>query len=136
MGQNCQAKGAMMLSRISKRLAVSLVVLAAAGSATADSFGAISYSRQTGSYGYSTGYSYRQAAESAAFDYCYQYGGRDCNTVLWFNNACGALSLSQNGAWGVAWHGDIYQAQNAAIGYCQSNGGQGCWLEISDCSFE
>jgi len=125
-----------MFASKTKTSAIAGAILLITSAAHAGSFGAIAYSIETGSYGYSTGYSYRQAAESAAHDYCYQNGASDCNTVIWFNNACGALSLSSNGVYGAAYNASINRAQNAAVDYCVANGGDGCYLEISNCSFE
>jgi hypothetical protein len=96
-------------------------------------FGAIAYSVETGSYGIATGYTYREAAELDAHDTCYGNGAPDCNVVVWWRDACGALALSDNGVYGSAWSDTIDAAHRAAISYCVFEGGEACYLEASNC---
>ena len=66
-------------------------------------------------------------------DTCYGNGAPDCNVVVWWRDACGALALSDNGVYGSAWSDTIDAAHRAAISYCVFEGGEACYLEASNC---
>ena len=52
------------------------------------SWGAIGYSRTTGSYGYSYSWGSQSKAESVAVKNCTKYA-KDCEAIVWFNHQCG-----------------------------------------------
>ncbi len=67
-----------------------------------DNFGAIAYSPKVGARGWATNHPSRQAAERAALASCQKFA-TDCQIVVWFRNACGALATGQKNAYGSAW---------------------------------
>jgi hypothetical protein len=103
-----------------------------AGSALADSFGAIAYSPRTGATGWSYGKYSRGEAERAAGRNCDRYAD-DCRTAIWFKNACGALATGPNRGWGADWGYDRREAEYRAIGTCSRNA-QGCEIRRWQCS--
>ncbi|MDG3575821.1 DUF4189 domain-containing protein [Rhizobium sp. YJ-22] len=80
-----------------------------------DSFGAIAYSRETGSLGWSYDHPSRRAAERTAMNNC---GESDCE-VLWFKNACGAIAAGPDG-WGSGWGNNRRRAEREAVNSCAS----------------
>lgn len=66
----------------------------------ADKFGSIAYSFSDNRWGYSYDFNTRRAAERAALQYCRDAGGRQCKSVAWVGNGCGALAVGRND-WGA-----------------------------------
>lgn len=99
------------------------IMIAAAGAASADNFGAIAYSNTTGAYGYSYDHRSRGSAEVRAMSEC-RARGRGCKVAIWFKNACGSVAAGSNG-WGSAWASTRRDAERAAIRNCSRYTG-GC----------
>lgn len=97
------------------------------------SYGAIAYSVATGNTGWSRGFNNQGAAEAEAIARCF---ASDCQSVVWFNGACGALAVSHyNPAlFGSAWNIEIAFAQNQAHRLCRVNGGLDCATVQMACS--
>lgn len=86
-------------------------------------YGAIAYSEQTGSHGYSYDYSSQRGAESSAVGECERYSkSGDCQVLIWFRNACGALATASNGAYGSGWGVNRGVAEQYALQSCGSSG--------------
>jgi Domain of unknown function (DUF4189) len=78
-------------------------------------YGAIAYSPDTGSAGYSYNYHSRFDAEAIALRHC----GRDgtgCRIVTWFRNGCGALAKGPKG-YGADWALDPKTAERKAMNF-------------------
>ncbi|MGR9275675.1 DUF4189 domain-containing protein [Rhizobium leguminosarum] len=97
------------MKRISASLAI-LTVLAGAGPALADSYGAIAYSPSIGALGWSYTHDNRGSAN-------------DCRIAIWFRNACGAVAVGHRGGWGSGWGYDNREAQRQAIRSCRKQTG-------------
>jgi hypothetical protein len=82
----------------------------------ADHYGAIAYSPAKRAHGWAKDHPSREAAERAAVAACGKHAA-DCQPVLWFKNACGALATGPKGA-GWAWNPDQQTADTAALGVC------------------
>lgn len=128
-----------------KLLVLGLTVIGSSAFALSAPYGAIAYSASDGKYGIATKEVNQEAAEQRAMGNCAVLaGGRDCRNVLWFYNACAALSVASNGAWGVDYDvttaGELMKGINGAYqkakGYCRQFGGQDCRLEQAVCSFD
>jgi len=78
-------------------------------------YDAIAYSPSTRRCGSSWDYQNRAGAESRAVSEC---GVADCTALLWFQNACGALAVGENGRYGYAWAGTRTEAEQSALNYC------------------
>jgi hypothetical protein len=114
--------------RVTSLAAVAALV---ATSAMAD-VAAISYSPSTGAYGYSYNQPDQNSAWEVAFQECNQYAV-DCDTVLTFENACGALAVGEDLGWGTAWSTDFQTAENDALDACQQSS-NGCQIMALFCS--
>lgn len=85
----------------------------------ADLYGAIAFSPTTAAHGYSFDYANRAAAERKAINECERHAGSgDCQAILWFHNACGALALGDN-AYGSGWGTDMLYAALYAMESCE-----------------
>ncbi len=109
-----------------------LTLMATAGVAQAQNFGAIAYSPTSTSYGYAFDYSNRHDAEVAAMNNCRAYAG-DCRVAIWFRNACGAVAVGNGNAWGSAWGNSQSEAEYAAINVCSGYAG-GCATRVWSCT--
>ncbi|MDV4161027.1 DUF4189 domain-containing protein [Rhizobium leguminosarum] len=109
------------MKRISASLAI-LTVLAGAGPALADSYGAIAYSPSTGALGWSYAHANRGDAEIVARRNC-DSSANDCRIAIWFRNACGAVAVGHRGGWGSGWGYDNREAQRQAIRSCRKQTG-------------
>jgi hypothetical protein len=101
------------------------------GRARRDSHGAIAYSPQSGDYGYSYGQSTRAAAEQRAKREC---GKADCEIAAWFESACGALAVGDDGTWAGGEGGTERQARQDALSDCVKDGGKKCAVVYARCS--
>ena len=93
------------------------------GARRARRYAAFAATRYDGTYfGYSFGKSSRASAENAALAECNKQAGRanQCEVATWFYNMCGALAISQNGAWGVKWSASLARARKVALDNCIS----------------
>jgi len=93
--------------------------------ASAQNFGAIAFSQNTGVNGFSADYGSRAGAENRALSECYSRGGSNCIVGIWFANACGALAVGAGNGWGANWGNSRAIAENNALRVCRSNTG-GC----------
>ncbi|MBF6209617.1 DUF4189 domain-containing protein [Nocardia puris] len=114
----------MSLSR--KRIACAMAagaVLAATGSlaaaqaepieaASGNLHGAMAVSRDTGAVSYAVNYASQGAANANAIAEC---GARDCQVVVEFRNACGAVAQGADGRLGWAWDRTKPDAERRAI---------------------
>lgn len=94
-------------------------------------FGSFAYSEKERQYGWANNYRTRDAAEQAALASC-RKGAADCEVVLWFRNACGALVTGPEGhaaAWGLT----EAAAVNKALKACASKS-PACALTRSFCT--
>jgi hypothetical protein len=82
-----------------------------------DYYGAISYSKTTRSLGYVYDMDSQDEAESAALIACSDFAP-DCEPMVWFRNACGAMAISSDGAWGSNWGEDEATAEKKALAGC------------------
>jgi len=95
-----------------------ILLLAFSGVAAArDYYGAIAYSKTTRSVGYVYDMDTQDEAESAALIACSDLAD-DCEPINWFRNACGALAVSSEGAWGTSWGEDEGTAEKKALDGC------------------
>ncbi len=95
-------------------------------------FGAIAYSQNDGSYGFSHGQENRKEAERVALGYCGQYG-KNCKAMVWFYNSCGAVAANDRGKTGWGRADTEEAAQKKAMKSC---GKKNCEIKVSHCSFE
>jgi hypothetical protein len=95
-----------------------------------DNYGAIAYSKNTGAWGTSYNFSTRSAAESHALRRC---GRGDCRIIVWFKNACGALAVGDNGAFGWGWAGSRATAEAIALTECSARA-RGCHVRCWACT--
>jgi hypothetical protein len=127
-------------------LALGLLINAAsAQAAVSQAYGAIAYSPSDKAIGISQRAVNQEAAEQEAMGRCAVIaGGDNCRIAVWFYNACAALAVAPNGAWGADFglttSGELMKGINAAFqkakARCQSFGGDGCQLEQATCSFD
>jgi Domain of unknown function (DUF4189) len=97
--------------------AVVLLVAFSAAAEARDYYGAIAYSKTTRAQGYVYDEGSQEDAESAALISCSDLAP-DCEPMTWFRNACGALAVSSEGAWGSAWGEDEATAEKKALSGC------------------
>jgi len=81
-----------------------------------DYFGAIAYSPSSGAHGWANDQPSRQAAERAALSGCREHA-KDCRTVVWFKNACGALATGPK-VYGWGWGATQELADAEAMKAC------------------
>lgn len=106
------------MRRVSQRLVIALALWPALAGA-ADYFGAIAYSQAKRAHGWGNDYPSRAQAEKAALANCAKFAG-DCSVVVWFKNACGALSVGPTGA-GWSWADEQADADRAAVQACSKH---------------
>jgi len=119
----------------SLKLTMATVALTAAvstGIASAAEYGALAYSRHTGSYGSSHNYSTRADAEDEALSGCSSYAD-DCQVIVYFHNACAALAVGSHRGFGYGWSDRRDEAQDTALSNCEENDG-GCRIVNWTCS--
>ena len=120
---------------VRKILAVGCLVLA--GSVSQAAAGSCGYTYcwgavgigADGSFGWSHSHRSEGLAIQAAQDGC---KGR-CSEIKTFYNTCGAIAVSDNGAWGFGWHENQELASDMAVDYCQDNG-YNCRVQVWACS--
>jgi hypothetical protein len=106
------------------------------GIAMLTAIGAIAYSSRKGVHGYSFDFGSVNAASQAALLNCrnQEKGADDCRVLVTFHDACGALALGGNGAYGSAWGLSQREASAKALVECRPHGGNGCKIERQVCS--
>lgn len=98
----------------------------------APAYGAIAYSRGSGSYGTSHNFNDRATAERTAQAYCLKYA-KDCEAVVWFANNCGAVAADGPiVTWALGPSEAV--AQRNALQQCGRNGGKACKPAAAICS--
>jgi Domain of unknown function (DUF4189) len=85
--------------------------------AAADYYGAIAFNQESGAVGYSYDFQTQAGAERRALSEC----GDDCEVVVWFMNACGALATGDDNGYGTGWAGTRRQAESTALSNCNEN---------------
>jgi len=96
-------------------LAPLLAVTLGSTAALADYFGAIAFSQDSGSVGYSYDYGSQYGAQQRALAEC---GNQSCTVVVTFWNACGALAIGNGNGYGVGWAGSRQDAEQIALTNC------------------
>ncbi|WP_237358354.1 MULTISPECIES: DUF4189 domain-containing protein [unclassified Rhizobium] len=76
-----------------------MALLADAGPALADTYGAVAYSPSSGTTGWPHAYGNRGAAETVARRNC-DDSANDCRITIWFRNGCGVAAVGYRGGWG------------------------------------
>ena len=93
-----------------------------------DKFVAISYSAETGTYGWGNNYSDLDGARVRSLTECQNRGGNHCVFVAWSDNGCAALATSPTSYYG--WYGATRaEAEQGAL----SRNGGGAIL-VSECA--
>jgi hypothetical protein len=114
-------------------LALPIALISSRSVSAADVFGAISYSASDGADGYSYNYNSQAEAEARALAECRGYGGTDCQILVWFRNACGAMATAPSGAYGSGWGTTTGLAEAAALDTCEQSG-NGCKVKRWVCT--
>jgi serine/threonine-protein kinase len=96
-------------------LAPLLAVTLGTTAALADYYGAIAFSQDSGSVGYSYDYGNQNGAEQRALQEC---GDGGCMVVVWFRNACGALAIGDGNGYGTGWAVSQADAEQIALSNC------------------
>jgi hypothetical protein len=98
-----------------------------------DSYGAIAYSRQTGSWGHSFDYDSQARASRIAQGYCARVAS-DCRIVVSFTNQCGAIAETKQGDVSFGLGATKTEAERRSLGACRASSGKTCSLVTSVCS--
>jgi hypothetical protein len=103
-----------------------------AGAANAaDKYGAIAYSQNARFYGWAKDFNTQRAAEAAALNRCRERVS-GCKVTTWFRNACGALSVGNDGGWGSHWGVNLRAAEASATRTCHGVS-RNCRVIVSLC---
>ncbi|WP_296763542.1 DUF4189 domain-containing protein [Sediminimonas sp.] len=82
-----------------------------------------------GAWGYAHGQRSAQQAHDVAQNGC----GWACTEMRTFYNACAAIAVADNGAWGWATEKNRELAESSAMNYCMDNGFN-CRVRVWSCS--
>jgi predicted secreted Zn-dependent protease len=82
-----------------------------------DYYHAISFSQNTGKFGYAKNYDSREEAEKLATRYC---ESNDCIIAAWSKNACVSLATSPRNSYGGAWGISAKDSEKKAIELCSN----------------
>ncbi|MGK7890800.1 MAG: DUF4189 domain-containing protein [Leptolyngbyaceae cyanobacterium] len=108
-------------------IALPLIAISSQRANAQDYYGAIARSPSTWAHGYSYDYANQRAAETRALRECEsQSGTGDCEVMVWFRNACGALAEASNGAAGSGWGSEREIAEDYAMQSCYDVGDRTC----------
>lgn len=108
-------------------IALPLIAIGSQRANAQEYYGAIARSPSTWAHGYSYDYANRYAAETRALRECEsQSGTGDCEVMVWFRNACGALAEGSYGAAGSGWGSTRSIAEDYAMQSCYGVGGNAC----------
>jgi hypothetical protein len=99
-------------------IAVGTLYSAVAGAQ--DRYGAIAFSESSGADGWSSEHPTRHSAEQRALKEC-ALRADDCQVVVWFHNACGALAVGTGNAWGANGGNSRQAALTAAMRTCSDS---------------
>lgn len=121
------------MTRFTIASATVVALLFSASGAVAASH-AIAYDNRTGILGYAQDASTRSAAQDAALSTCERSGGANCR-VVWqaAGSVCVALAATGEDSYTIVESGSISGAETAALGSCEQDFGEACYLEISFC---
>lgn len=106
-----------------------LAAAAPADAAPAKTYVAISYSPETGHWGWGNQYNNLEQATIRSLSECQNAGGNHCVFIAWAENGCAALAV--NGPSYYGWYGPTLSAAESAA--LQRNGGG--HIEVSRCSW-
>jgi hypothetical protein len=96
------------------------VALYSAVAVAQDRYGAIAFSGSSGAEGWSYEHPTRSSAEQRALSKCALHAD-DCQVVIWFRNACGALAVGTGNTWGANWGNSRQEALDAAMRTCSDS---------------
>lgn len=119
--------------RILPAAVCALALLAVPANAQQQSWGAIAYSPSTGATGWSYDAVNEVDAELRALGFCDE-NADDCESVITFREACGAVARGANGGWGADWGIDGEIAQELALAQCAQHD-DGCRVIRWQCSY-
>ena len=117
--------------RVSQLAALALLAVVPQLASAQELFGAIAYSEKAHAYGWANNQPTRRAATQAALAFCAK-NGPQCQAVLWFRNACGALVTGPDG-YGAAWEKTQTRAVNKALRLCARRS-EACAVTHSFCT--
>lgn len=80
-----------------------------------------------------TGWSFGQPSESAASNVAQDGCSWSCSVVRTFYNACAAIAVADNGAWGWDYEKNRELAESSAMNYCMDSG-YNCAVKVWSCS--
>ena len=95
------------------------LIPAAAFAQPREYYGAIAYSPRTGAHGWANDHPARPNAEKAALANCRKFA-KDCQVLVWFKNACGAVAVGSKG-YGWAWGDKESAAEIEALKNCSQH---------------
>jgi Domain of unknown function (DUF4189) len=113
----------------------SAVGAAAPANAAADKYVAISFSPETGVYGWGNNYNDLDGARIRSLVECQNHGGSHCVFIGWAKNWCSALAVGDRGVYGqydnyYSWYGPtLADAEQQAL--AKNNGGR---ILVSRCA--
>ncbi|MGV8958886.1 MAG: DUF4189 domain-containing protein [Stenotrophomonas sp.] len=98
-------------------------------------WGAIAMSK-SGQSGVATDRVKKVDAVRDAIAECVSTGAKDCKVVFTYKNQCAAAATSKNGVSGTTFGraANIPVAENIALDFCVSRGGEGCEIVYSACT--
>ena len=102
-----------------------------------DLFGSIAYSRDptgtsVGAMAWNT--ESRWEARTRALRRCRADGGRFCQEVGRFQNACGAIATGDGSGYGTGWGESIPEARSMALANCRNHGVTNCRIRAAQCA--
>ena len=98
--------------------------------------GSITFSQEAdGGYAWGIAWSFdsRSGALAESMDQCRAYGGRNCNEVGWFREACGALAIGDGNGYGAGWGDTTAEAERDSLSQCRA-ANSNCRIEVARCS--
>ncbi len=106
-----------------------LLLVCLSAQAVAANYGALAYSHDNGSYGYSYDFSTQWAADERARQEC----GYGCKIVVQFHDACAAYATGHGTNYGWAVESTSQTAKDRALYECSIRGG-GCAVRVWGCT--
>jgi Domain of unknown function (DUF4189) len=113
-------------------LAAFAALVFASSPVAAQGWGAIALSPSTGATGYTWDNVSEVDAELRALEFC-DTNASDCESVVTFRNACGAVAWGTNHGWGSGWDTDEESARQTAMNECSLRD-DGCRILRWQCS--
>ena len=114
------------------------IALGAAPALAGDIYGSLYYDPNSGAWGASSSQSSPDVAELVALGNCEANNPSSsfCEQIATVEGVCVVLAVSPDGPWGFGVDDDDVIAENAAMDYCEANGGYDCAPEIRVCGDE